>query len=280
MDLRPRLTEQDLDFVLETAAPDFSDRAKLRRLIVEDEDFRRGLVADEKVFERLMAEEDIFLRISPGLYFEVLLRRAIRELERATHTVERFRTQAIPVFDTKVVLDLLAEQRVLDYLADMLSSFTRIETFVVPVRITKGIWRKIRYNDMDIDSLSRMCETVGEESRLAFYKRIADVCLFVLGIFPEYAYFDYRYPFSGEVRPRIAGKARRGMEEYEEEGRKFYRLAAEHQSAKELEMSEIFWMLYENFNAARKPMNFISEHYLYYKKQDLFGAETGSRKPG
>jgi len=271
---RSSLSDRDLDFVVQAAAPESKNKAKLRELIKEDEDFRKGLVGDEKVFRRVMADEEIVLRISPALYFEILLRNAIKELEKASHTIERAGTQAIPVFDTKEVVNLLAKQAILDYMAYMLSSFTRIESYVIPLRVRRGVWRKIRFNDMDIDCLTRICEAVDEEYRFGFYKRIADVCLFILGIFPEYAQFDYRYPFSGEVRPKIAGRIRRGIADYEEEGRKFYKLAAEHQSARTLELSEVFWLLHGNFNAATKPLNFISKHYLRYKKHRLFDIET------
>jgi hypothetical protein len=218
-----------------------------------------------------MADEEALVKISPALYFEILLRKALRELEKASHTVERAGSQAVPVFDAREVVALLSKQPVFDYLVDMLTSFTRIESYTIPVRVRKGVWRKIRFNDMDIDSLTRFCETVDEEHRFSFYKRIADVCLFILGVFPEHAHFDYRYPLSGEARPHIPSRVRRGIEEYEEEGKKFYKLAAEHQSARELDLSEVFWLLHGNFNAARKPMSFISEHYLHYQKQRLFG---------
>lgn len=269
---RPRLADGDLDFVVEAAAPDFKDKAQLKRLILEDDSFRKGLVGDERVFAKLMADENVFLKITPALFFEALLRRALKELGTASHTVERAGTQAVPVFDTKDVVSLLARQQVLDYLADMLSSFTRIESYVIPVRVKKGVWRKIRFNDMDIDALARMCEVADEQERLTYYKRIADVCLFILGIFPEYAHFDYQYPSSDKPRPRIAGVTRRGAAEYEEEGRKFYRLAAEHHSARDLHLTEVFWLLYENFNVARKPISFIADHYLHYRKLKLFGA--------
>ena len=268
------LSDTDLDFIVEEAAPEFRDKAKLKQLIREDEDFRKGLIGDEKLFKRVMADEEIILRISPLLYFEILFRKALKELGKASYTVERAGTQTIAVFDTKEVVGLLARQPVLDYLADMLSSFTRIESYVIPVRVRAGVWRRIRFNDMDIDSLSKFCEVVDEEYRFGFYKRIADVCLFILGIFPEYAQFDCRYPFSGELRPKIAGMVRRGVEEYEEEGKKFYKLAGEHPSARILELSEVFWLLHENFNAAKKPLNFISEHYLHYKKHKLFEMEN------
>lgn len=52
------------------------------------------------------------------------------------------------------------------------------------------------------------------------------------------------------------------------------RLAAEHQSARTLELLEVLWLFHGSFNAPRKPLNFISEHYLHYKKRKLFGIET------
>lgn len=90
-----------MDFVVQAAAPESKNKAKLRQLITEDEDFRKGLVSGEKVFKRVMADEEIILRISPALYFEILLRKALKEFEKASHTIERAGTQAIPVFDAK-----------------------------------------------------------------------------------------------------------------------------------------------------------------------------------
>lgn len=271
---RTQLSERDLDFVVEEAAPDFRDKANLKRLIAEDVAFRRGLVGDDKVFRRVMAEEDIVLKISPLLYFEVLLRRALKEMKTASHTVERAGSQVVAVFDTKQVVSLFADETVVYYLADMLSSFARIESYAIPVRVRKGIWRKLRFNDMDIDSLARFGQAVEEPYRFGFYKRIADVCLFILGMFPEYAHFDYRYPFSGEARPRTSRRIRRGIEDYEVEGRKYYKLAAEHRSAEELGLSGVLERLHGNFNAAKKPLNFVSEHYLHLSKTRLFGAEA------
>jgi len=66
-------------------------------------------------------------------------------------------------------------------------------------------------------------------------------------------------------------RGRMGAEDYEKEGKKFYRLAAKHPSARELGLSEIFWTLYEDFPKAKKPLNFIAEHYLRYKRYRFFG---------
>lgn len=266
------LADSDLDFVIQEAAPQFSDKEKLKRLIREDNSFRRALVGDERVFRKVISDEDIFLKISTNLYFEVLLRKTQKELEKASHTMEWVVGGEVPVFDTEAVVNLLGKEGVLEYLTHMLSSFTRTESYTIPVRVREGLWRKIRFTDMDIDVLSRLCEGVDEEHRFSFYKRIADVCLFILGIFPEHARFDYQtYPVSVEARARI-GAIQKHAQEYEETGKKFYKLAAEHNSAEALKLSEVFWLLHENFNTAKKPLNFISQHYIKVKKRQLFAS--------
>jgi hypothetical protein len=123
---------------------------------------------------------------------------------------------------------------------------------------------------MDITSLIRFSEAVDDEFRLGLYKRIADLCLFILGIFPDYAESNYRYPLSGEVRPQIAASAKISPEEYEKKGQQFYKLAAEHQVAIEMDSSDTFWVLHENYQKAKKPLNFIADYYLTAKRHHMF----------
>ena len=265
-----RLSDKDIDFLVETASPGVIDKPKLKQILREDEKFRNTFIDDEKVFRKLMDEEEIFLRISPALFFQILLRRVARDLKEVGYTMEKTGTTKVPVFDTKNVTELLSKEYLLDYLADMLSSFTRIETYAVSIRVGKHVFERIRFNDLNMFSLKALCDEVEEEYRMGFYKRIADICLFILGIFPDYAEYDYRYLFSGQLRPQVRGKVRMGAEDYEKEGRKFYRLAAEHPSARELELSDVFWTLHEDFPKAKKPLNFIAEHYLRYKRYRFF----------
>lgn len=138
--------------------------------------------------------------------------------------MEQAGKQAIPVFDTAKVVELLARPEVLDYLSQMLASCTRIQSYTVPMRARRGILRRVRYNDMDIDSLVRFCATADESHRFSFYKRIADVCLFISGLFPG----------SGEMRPLSVRRLRRSPEDYEREGRQFYGLAQRHPTAQAL----------------------------------------------
>lgn len=265
------LPEKDLDFLIETVSPEARDKTRLKQIIREDRDIRNSYVGDEKVFQRLMDEEETFLKISPVLFFEILLRKAAQDMERAKYTLERSRTMKIPVFDTQEVVGLLNREDLLLYLAHLLSSFTRVESYVIPVKIREGIWEKVRFNDLDILSLIRFSQLVEDEHRLGFYKRIGDICLFIMGIFSDYAERDYRYPFSGQVRPHVRGKLRISPRDYVEEGQKFYKLAAEHPVSKEMHLDEIFWALHQDFQKAQKPLNFIAEHYIQYRRDKFFG---------
>ena len=265
-------TEADLDFVVGAAAPGSKDTERLKALVRHDPDFRKAMVGDERVFRRVMGDDEVFLKVSPALYFEVLLRRALRELAVATHTVERAGTQSIPVFDTLNVLKLMSRAGVLEYLAQMLASFTRIHSYVVPVRVRRGVRRRVRFNDMDVDSLIRFCAAADESQRFGFYKRIADLCLFVTGMFPGHTFLGYQR--SGPDLPRpLAIRTRRSLEEYETEGRRFYGLAGEHPTARTLQLAEVFGLLREHFSSVRKPLSFIASRYLHSHRHQLFGLQ-------
>jgi hypothetical protein len=239
-----------------------------------DPNIIEGMLDQEagRLFERimLMSEENLMARISPRFLFEVLLRRALTELKGQSYTMERSANQKIPVFDTREVVQFLNNKIALRYLADMLSSFTRIESFALPVRVRKGVWRKIRFSDMDIDSLISLCGAMDEQHRFAYYKRIADLCLFILGMFPEYATHDSRYSPGGEVSRQPVRRLQKSAEDYEEEGRRYYKLAGEHKNARILELAEVLWQLHEKFNLAKKPLNYISENILQFKRRELF----------
>lgn len=261
----PNLTDTDLEFVVSGAAPEASDQERLKELVQQDSDFRKAMLADNRLFARLMNDDEAFVGISPGLYFEVLLRRAHRDLETSTHTMERSGRQTIPVFDTGSVVGFLGRPGVIGYLAHMLASFTRIQGFVVPVRVRKGIRRRVRFNDMDVDSLIRVCSRADEAEQFNYYKRIADVCLFITGVFREHA-------AAAPATTNRTARQERSLEEYETEGKRFYGLAEAHPRAGVTDLSEMFGLLREHFAAASKPLSFISSQYLHAQRNRLFGA--------
>ena len=121
-----RFTDADLEFLVETAAPDASDKARLRNLIEVDEDLRDAFIEDENTSQKIMTDLEVFLRNSPRLYFEILLSKTRRELEGASHTIEKSGVKKIAVFDAQEVVDLLSRKDLLVYLADMLASFVKV----------------------------------------------------------------------------------------------------------------------------------------------------------
>jgi len=260
-------TEVDLDFLIEEAAPQASNKVRLRQMILEEQEFRQAIVGDERVFQRVISDAEVMVKLSAALYFEILLRKASKELDLSTYTVERIGNETIPVFDTSAVTDLMGQPGVLEYLAQMLASFTVIESQVRRVRVRRGMWRTIRHNDMDIDSLVQLCSAADEENRLGYYKRIADVCLFVSSIFQEHSYFGQG---GGQSIFPTSRRVRRSMEDYEWEGKRFYSLAESHPAARLAGLSGIFAVLREQFIYARKPLRFIASQYLHSSRANLF----------
>ena len=131
MDKRPDgfITDRDLDFLIEAVHPEVIDKLKLKEIIREDERLRSTFIADTKVFGRLMDDHEIFLKISPRLFFEILLRRVINDFKGVSYTLEKTSTMKIPVFDTNEVVELLTKDFLVGYLAHMLSTFTKIENY-------------------------------------------------------------------------------------------------------------------------------------------------------
>ena len=268
-------TDGDLDFLVSIVLPGLSNALSVREAIRNDPAYRKAIVSDERVFFQVINDKESFLKISPSLYFEVLLRRAQKDLISSSYTIEREGRGNIPVFDTGKVAGFLDTPNMLEYLANMLASFTRIRSFVVPVRVRKGIRRRVRYNDMDVDSLIDFAARVDESERFSYYKRIGDVCLFLTGLFRDSTYSQKSHVgsnFQSGTYPRttFVRKRRRSVEEYESEGRRFYRLAEEHPTASVLELTDVFSVLRDEFSAARKPLAFLSARYLHSRPNKLF----------
>ncbi len=269
--IRKELQDRDLAFLFETTAPDVTNRQRLKEIIETDSDFRNAFLTDEKLLHRLMSDDETLVRLTPAMFFEILLRNAAKKIEKRGYTFEKAGdSMTVPVFDAKETTELLQNEEIMLYLAHMLSTFTRVECYTYTFRVGPAVWRKIRFNDMDIESLIQFAVVVNDEYRFGLYKRIGDVCLFLLGIFPDFIVREHRYPFSKKHRPALPGRPRLAPTEYEKTGRQFYRMAAEQPSANELELDSVLWNLHSKFTAAYKPLAFIAGHYLSHKMDYIF----------
>ena len=272
-------SHNDLRFVVRTLVPERSDPEHVVDLIQDDEPLLEAMLEDERLFQQLMNSDEGFLSVSPQFYFKVLLLRARRDLEQELYTIERRHQQKVVLFDANQVVDLLARPDVCDYLATMLASFTRINSITIPIRVRPGIWRRLRINDLDIDSLMAYAENLDEAHRFWVYQRIADACLFLTGIFPEHIEASQRYPLSGQPRMRLRSSLIHSLEDFESYGQAFYRLAAEHEVARVQALEEVLITLSRQFILAEKPLAFLSARYLALRKHRLFAAGSLAEEP-
>lgn len=264
------ISERDLRFIVETVATQRSDHDQIIELVRDKPDFIEAMLNDEKLLQRVTSDGEILLRISPRLLFDILIRGALRALERQAYTLERVgMEEAIPVFDSREVTGLMQDRQLRAYLAEMLASFTRIGSTTVYFKTPRG-YRRRTFSDIDLDDMMQLSELLEREARFPFYKRIGDICLFITGMFPEHVSFRHA---ATAAMPRPSGGKLRELEEYEEYGVKFYLLAAEHAAGDSLSLAPTLGTLAENFSLARKPLNFISEKYVYLHKARWFALD-------
>ena len=264
------LNQRDLLFIVETLRPGSVHPEQVARRLQGDETRLETMLDEPRLFQSIMQQKELLPQISPWLFFTLLLRQARRDLERETFTVEQRGRQNVVLFDSDRVVGLLAQKSIRDYLTTMLASFTRLEQMTVLVEVRPGAWRGYRTHELDIEGMIRYSQTLDEAFRFAPYKRIAEVCLFLTGMFPEYLSGQSRYPLSGQLRPRMRSQLCQKLEDYEAYGRVFYRLAAEHELARREGLDEVLLTLSEHFILAEKALTFLMSRYLQFTRYSLF----------
>jgi hypothetical protein len=261
---------QDLKFVVQTLVPERKDPEHVVELLRDDDEILDAMLQDTRLFQQLMDDEEILLSVSPHFFFKVLLLRTRRDMAREVYTIERRNLQRIALFDAHRVVDLLAQPEIIDYLAGLLASFTRVRTTTIPIRVRQGIWYRLKVSDLDVDSLIRYSRFVKEEDYFAVFRRIGDACLFLTGIFPEYISAQTVYPHSGQPRPRLKGSLFHDLDDYEGYGQAFYRRASADQQAETAGLREVMKTLSRDFVLAEKPLTFLATRYLSLRKRQLF----------
>jgi hypothetical protein len=248
-----RLTESDLRFVVETVTTKRRDYGHIIGLVRGKDDLLEPMLEDPKLAERLLAEEEAFVHVSPYLMFAVLLRAVRRELEGRGFVFERdARGKRIPIFEAPQAVQLLGDPSLREYLTGMLCSFVRTNTGLLYWK-ERGGWRKRKFSDLDMDDMIALCHIVEPAYKPRLYKRIADIALFLTGIYPDHTSSLTR-------RPRSQAACRRTVLDYEREGQRFYGLAA-HEPEPPWPAS-VFERLAEKFTLAREALNTLSDRYL------------------
>src|SRR5213594_1224856 len=174
----------------------------------------------------------------------------------------------LPHVDPSQAAALLRDREIQDYLIELLVSFTRTDSFSLEVE-EAGRRRRRRFSDLSSEDMIALAALMPEDLRFPILRRIADIALFVTGIFPEHAEPFHRQPGSSPG-PGVRWRFRRSLEKYEDEGRRFYRLAARHEVARRTGMTRALEALAEMFPVARKPLNVLASQYISTSRLLLF----------
>jgi len=255
------LSESDLRFLVETVATNRRDYDHIVNLIRDKEDLLEPMLDDPKLTDRLFRDEEALVRVTPHMLFSVLLRRLRRELEKEAYVFDVDTDgKRIPVFEGPAVAEMLSDKQTLDYLAAMLSSFARTNSGIIYWK-ERGTWHKRRFSDIDLDDMVELARIIDPEMRPALFKRIADLALFLSGIFPEHAAH-----FTGHRK--IMFSAKRTLKEYEQAGQRFYTVAA--RETDEPQWKPVLGALAEKFTLARLALNSLSDRYVKTLRTQYF----------
>jgi hypothetical protein len=220
---------------------------------------------------------DPLLRASPFLIFAVLVHRVVRDLGQASFVEEWVGPrQRVPVFDTGSLRDFAADPLRRLFLAELLASYTNVASGSTLVKTSRG-WRRRRFSELDPMRLIELAEVVPEADRPSVYRRLGDLSLFLTGIFPDYA--GERLVAERERRQleRVLGSADRERADrhdsvwlLEQLGRRAYRIAQQGADRRGA-MAGVLAEVSENFAAARRVLNFLTDRYLFPMRRQWFG---------
>jgi hypothetical protein len=249
-------TDDDLRFVAETAGAGRCRPEEAPAVLRAQDGLLDVMLEDDRLVERVLGDDHALLHVSPRLVFSVLLRRVVRDLQGQRYTLERGGGETVAVFDAPRVRRFVAEPEIWTYLVSMLASFVRNESVTVLVRRREHYIRR-RFNTSSLDDMMALAGLVDADEVPWIFRRIADIALFQSGIFPR--------SLRG-VRPRAArASVPPTVATYEEHGRRFYRLAASRaaeQPRSAAAESRVLRALAEEFPAARKSLELLSDRYL------------------
>src|SRR5258708_29926529 len=262
-----------------------SDLALLRAAGESGHDVRRdpeqleALIDNPATFRLLfkVPGRDPLLRGSAFLLFAVLIHRVVRDLGQASFVEEWVGPrQRVPVFDTGSLRDFGADPLRRFFLAQLLASYTRVASGSTLVKTSRG-WRRRRFSELDPIRLIELAELVPAAERPSVYRRLGDLSLFLTGIFPDYA--GERLVVERERRQLERALGTVDREQYERHdgvwlleqlGRRAYRIAQQG-ADRRAAMAGVLAEVSENFAAARRVLNFLTDRYLFPMRRQWFG---------
>lgn len=242
-----------------------------------------ALLARPEVFDALFAPwaGSPFLHAGPFLAFSVLLARAAAELEEARFVRDWAGPgRRVPVFDVETLREFVSDSLRRVFLAELLASYTHVVSGSVWVRTGRG-WARRRFSELDPVRLAGLLEVVPEPDRLAVYRRLGDLALFLTGVFPDYTGQRLFRPVQAERLGRIVEAAGGDEEDDLEEvggaigllerlGRRSYRIVWQGTWEPRAGPARVLGEMAERFGQARRILNFLTERYLFPSRGEWF----------
>jgi hypothetical protein len=264
------VTEGDLRLIGAAVNLPDAEAGRLRR----DPDALERVLADPRVFEAIFGAEALSSReaviASPFLAFAVVVHRAALDLADVRYVAERAAArQRVPVFDAPELRDFLESAARRLFLAELLTSFTRVTSGRYRVTVG-GRTRTRRFSELDPVRLAGMLDAVPEESRTGVYRRLGDVALFLSGVFPDYAAGHAFSPVNvgrllratrvpADARERLAATS--DLELMEDLGTRWYRSALALAPVRTSGLTVVAEVA-DRFRQARRVLNHVADRYL------------------
>jgi hypothetical protein len=267
------LSDSDLSFLASASDAGGDVRRDPTRLEV--------LIDSPAIFRLLFSVpgRDPLLRGTPFLIFAVLIHRVVRDLSQASFVEEWVGPrQRVPVFDTAGLREFGADPLRRFFLVQLLASYTNVASGSTLVKTSRG-WRRRRFSELDPLRLIELAELVPEPERPSVYRRLGDLSLFLTGIFPDYAAERLIAERERKGLERALARADREQSEghdgiwlLEQLGRRAYRIAQQ-RGDRRAPMTTVLAEVSDNFAAARRVLNFLTDRYLFPMRRQWFGAD-------
>ena len=223
--------------------------------------------------------------ISPLLVFAVLVHRGAAEVATAGYVTERVSSQlVVPVFDSRQLALFAAETQRRLFVVELLGSFTRVMSGPRWER-RAGRWHRRRFSELDPASLALLLRDSPRPERPGIYRRLGDLALFLTGVFGDHV---GRRTLSGvdverllrsipdSERPDVIAELDRvdGLSPLLRAlGPRWYRLAARTSIAPATVRG--LETIAEEFDLARRFLVFVTNRYLFERRDRLFPWQPG-----
>jgi hypothetical protein len=216
------------------------------------------------------------------LVFAALVHRAANEIGEHTHIPERFGSRLlIPVFDGERLAVFAAAPATRLLLIELLGSYPRVSSGPQWEQ-SRGRWQRRRFSEMNPGQMARLASSLPFDERAGVYRRLGDLALFSNGVFPDHVARQKVSPIDLDrilrslPNPNPADLVHLlGSSQVDSEGPllaalgpHWYRLSSKLVPIPS--MSAQLAELAEHFDQARRFLNFLTDRYLWNRRNWLF----------